>query len=313
VEELNTLKRADLQKLAKLHGIKANKKNAAIIKDLVECFNQQLSEEHVHAAPLIKPAETVKDICAAQSNDATFAVIDKISMQCGKSDAKTESPKQVASILQPAASAAKIPASKTPVAKAPAAKTPRSIDSDKKPINFKQIHQKYFERMESIDDYIAKKRQRAKQLRFTVKEAANDAVEVLSSMKRSHDTPRNTVKDGKLSKIPRLQCKSIDVKAKVDSCHARGSQNKLFGLRSPPPFEGLKSNSAVKKFNLEESLKKPLTYKPHSGKLRGLNERYTHADERLTQRHVNVKTMKRSQVDKRMENCLRSQDYSVNQ
>ena len=52
------------------------------------------------------------------------------------------------------------------------------------------------------------------------------------------------------------------------------------------------------KFDLQQSLKKPLGYKPHRGKLRTLGETYLQKKENIERRHIGVKDMK-GKIDRR--------------
>ena len=71
-------------------------------------------------------------------------------------------------------------------------------------------------------------------------------------------------------------------------------------FRSPvPKFDMSEKNSDVKKFDLKESLKKPLTYKPHRGKLRGLDQTYVNKENKLEQRQTSIKIMNRSERDRK--------------
>eukprot|EP00112_Aurelia_sp_Birch-Aquarium-sp1_P001499 Seg1160.14 transcript_id=Seg1160.14/GoldUCD/mRNA.D3Y31 product="Nucleolar and spindle-associated protein 1" protein_id=Seg1160.14/GoldUCD/D3Y31 len=300
-EQLKTLSRKNLQQLAKARGIKANKKNAELIKELLE----YTKEEKPNSIEVEYGEITENNI----ETDSTKT--EELPAKCNTTGVTnprlTSSPENTDKAMEkkiPARRETKIP------------KLAGGIKKERKR-DWSKIHDKSFGRMESIDDYIKKKQERASKLKFSLKTVAKDALDVLSTMKMTHNTPKTPKPEVPSSSkkvayqkatpkysfqnkthnlsiqnaTPKSGCRTI--KAKVDSWHTERtvSRKTMFDFRSP---------SRNTKFDLKESLKKPLGYKPHTGKLRTLGQTYVNKKENIERRHVGVKDMKGA-VDRRIE------------
>lgn len=101
-----------------------------------------------------------------------------------------------------------------------------------------------------------------------------------------------------------ILCKPVQVKLPITMpCKSMILSNCLKPtiviIRSPvPKLNFPKESSATKRFDLKESLKKPLSYKPHRGKLRGFDQTYIHKEKHAEQRKIGVKSIARSKIDK---------------
>ncbi|PIK62728.1 hypothetical protein BSL78_00307 [Apostichopus japonicus] len=173
-----------------------------------------------------------------------------------------------------------------------------------KSLNFKKAHKAQFEKLESIDDYLERKRKRIEALTQSYKKAPSS----------SKKTPKKTPKDAKpaMKRTSFFSPKPSKPTTKTVTFHAsrlktpakpstfvfgKASTEKRIttpGIRksiavmsgsvsrksvsgpSTTPFKfsntSVNSPATQKKFDLKASLSKPLTYKPYSGKLKPLAE-----------------------------------------
>eukprot|EP00795_Rhopilema_esculentum_P013515 gene13515-4396_t len=281
--ELAKLKRPELQKIAKLYAVKANKK----------------------VTPQPKTEEENPIEITINNNDNI--VVQKPKLPIPEIIHNFEQPKSKKSVRIDSEITIKND------------EKPRSAAKDK----FQRIHNRSFNKMESIDDYIKKKTDRANFLKSSVKAVASDVLDVLSTFKKSHNTPKtprnatsskpthtpktnftpraNFMSKEKKSATSRVSTLDLSsAKSKVNSWHKdrTASRKTVFDFRSPLTKLDIPKKTP-NKFDLKESLKKPLSYKPHRGKLLGMEKKYFNKENAAEPRRTDVKTMKRTQDVKR--------------
>ena len=190
----------------------------------------------------------------------------------------------------------------------------RGKSSARKVPNFAKIHEKNFKKMESLDDYVEKKRTLTdtltKQLdkaRELAKEHTNIVSKVKSSLNAkfavtsvdkmnlnfgnisaptSEPFKFSAVPSAKTAPVPKLVPKERkDIKVSTRSKPAGGKKtakpNKADDKTKVKPFLNITNKSMNetktpgKKFDLAASLAKPLPYQPHKGKLKPVERKKT--------------------------------------
>ncbi|XP_065051597.1 nucleolar and spindle-associated protein 1-like [Rhopilema esculentum] len=321
--ELAKLKRPELQKIAKLYAVKANKKNADIIKDLLQHFSS-LNEQRNNISVTPQPKTEEENPIEITINNNDNIVVQKPKLPIPEIIHNFEQPKSKKSVrIDSEITIKNVQGTKIPKLHVCQLKDekPRSAAKDK----FQRIHNRSFNKMESIDDYIKKKTDRANFLKSSVKAVASDVLDVLSTFKKSHNTPKtprnatsskpthtpktnftpraNFMSKEKKSATSRVSTLDLSsAKSKVNSWHKdrTASRKTVFDFRSPLTKLDIPKKTP-NKFDLKESLKKPLSYKPHRGKLLGMEKKYFNKENAAEPRRTDVKTMKRTQDVKREE------------
>lgn len=309
IEKLHTMKRVELQRLCKKFRIKANMKTTELINRLTEygckgaagkdCTqatgkDDQLKtkkpgscgSEIINEAAMANKEET---LAPPQSEDTkTVEREEDVDCRSGLVDDKKEKPLKAAS---------KIPrlTGLNPNNNA----TPTNIKNKTPKCNrakdWSKIHQKQFEKMDSLDVYLEKKRKRAEELG-----TSNQVKKVKLHVSIQEDVPI-TKKTGKtISTTPKPQEKSVVKKvelrretltcnsskktAKENSTITPGKQHRRVTLaatklttesaqKPTTPFRFSSSQNTLFSptpritFDLKASLAKPLLYKPYTGKL----------------------------------------------
>jgi len=291
-EELQSLNRKELQKLCKQFAIKANKKNCELVSDLVEYFSR-LQEE---AKTLTEDLELKQWMSEDEETSATE---------------KAESNKQMKdNLMKEVEKRANEKLSKIPRFQAEGTIASTASPSSRK---LQISQQKQFKKMDSIDVYLEKKKNRMKyQMNYHTK-LKKQAEYNLKRMKLSHNTPKAdtaniTARKSKGStpvatkttkrastasfkvdkevtfnftsklKSPKPVLKESNLnKSAISSSYIKPTRKSFKNVSildtKSPGVKTTSSSSATKKtpakFDLQASLKKRLSYKPHSGKLKG--------------------------------------------
>lgn len=354
VEEISHLKYVELQRLAKKAGIKANATHKKLAAALVKYYktetkgiigNGELGSENSPVQPEATSTElrTTSEIVPSMEcvNGGTDSVGDlnmspdasNIQGEMKSEMSNEEMKKTLMSDIDMKVQAkcgsvcggetsSSIPRFAAFLAKKRELK-PTTPGTSKKPLtpggkDWARIHQRNFEKFDSIDVYLNKKKRRAEEITASVKKAKNILAEVQASVTKlkSHKTPtgENMVKKPRdvssnkttpfkptvvnLSEanfnfggvkcpktVPRISPKSVVssvMKKSTPNAVRRKSTSNTAAkkpLTTPFKFTGAlnvtvnRTQSVQKKFDLQASLAKPLTWKPHRGKLKAFHEK----------------------------------------
>lgn len=385
VNELGGMKRPELQKLCKSVGIKANSKTLQLMEELkvyalkisdrAEDFSVELGKES-RTADCTETEEAVKDPETTNFNHKNDNDGDSY-----KKELMDQLEKKVEE---------KMPAEcKIPRFVQFLGKESSAGETNKTPANkWNKIHKQQFEKMDSIDVYLEKKRKRMEGFNQSVKKAkiaANSCKEekenIISSARestgpkrKSHGKPaevtfkptittiaksstfvfgspapkpffqpanKAATKSDKLKlKSPKVfkpispGCASNSVKPKtplarkslptadVKESKSKTPANPLRKSTAATPFRFLPANAPNvttptprKKFDLQASLAKPLSYKPHTGKLKPISSykeqcRPTISHTKLKNHKVDVKSVKVTSREERRKKDSKSRENS---
>ncbi|XP_046859851.1 uncharacterized protein LOC124453139 [Xenia sp. Carnegie-2017] len=153
-EDLKGMKRADLQKLCKNIGIKANMKTGKLLEEIVKYCNEEKENSKKENFMCI---EGCVDVATKSTDIPSNFQQDEVKKQKIMT-ARSKIPRRT---KQSARNAEQVKApTKTPLASVEKRKNKRLTT----PRDWAKIHQQQFEKMDSLDVYLSKKQQRAKDL-----------------------------------------------------------------------------------------------------------------------------------------------------
>ncbi|CAD5112675.1 DgyrCDS1896 [Dimorphilus gyrociliatus] len=247
--DLDSLRYNDLQTLAKQFGIKANQKAVklkAVLKKKLESIEDEDKNELLNKTFDITDDEDMDTSTATEEKVDIHpdVSIDKSKDMDRENDIKDLQEESKIVNSEPG------PSSATPLKESSITKKRPPCDQDKvaksaKKIkarpDFASIHRKNFDKMQSIDDVVKRREEQRKRLALGKSVEKKIFKPSVTSLKEAtfdfgKTTPANSTNSTKIFKF------------------------------TATPSTG--SQSSRKKFNLTESLKKPLSYKPHCGKLK---------------------------------------------
>lgn len=144
-----------------------------------------------------------------------------------------------------------------------------------------KIHQKQFDKMESIDVYLAKKRKRNEELTASVKRAQQVAVATKQAMDRLTETVQKPFVPT-VTSVKKVNMNFASMKSPAATATRKGEvlvaekSKKAQPLRKSMRGEAqmvkdFKAATPQKKFDLQQSLQRKLPYKPYVGKLQPLS------------------------------------------
>ncbi|EDO43653.1 predicted protein [Nematostella vectensis] len=319
-DELESFKRAQLQKLCKKYGLKANSKTCELIDNLrhyaLENFPRKGAEKENTVSVNGETTTEGKSEIVPSPSEAMNATFIKNSPEVPKSSPKqtknSDSPSSLkendtyykAQVMQQLENKVQ-ETLKSTTFQFQASRIPRfKMQQDEKKTpkgkDWSSVHGQLFKKMDSIDVYLEKKRKRTQSFYQNVKKAKmtlDAAKSSVAEMKKAHHTPSKTRKSlGKpvsktvtiasqpagfsFLKSPKPVFNSLTKSRKsvafytqdenkvTHNSHARKSL-----AETPFRFTGnisttQTSATKAKKFDLKASLAKPLSYTPHTGKLK---------------------------------------------
>lgn len=383
VNELEGMKRAELQKLCKSVGIKANSKTSQLIEGL------KIYASRISGTAEDSSVEQGKEPHTADCTEIGKAVKDSETTDFNRrSDTDDDSYKKELMDQLDKKVEEKMPAEcKIPRFVQFLGKESSAAETNKTPANkWNKIHKQQFEKMDSIDVYLEKKRKRMEGFNQSVKKArivvdsCKEEKEIRNSLARKSTGPKRKSR-GKpaevtfkptvttitksstfvfgspapkpffqpanktVTKSEKLKLKSPKVFKPIFSGSASNNEKLKTPLarKSLPaaaikegksktpanpsrkstaatPFRFLPANAPDvttptprKKFDLQASLAKPLTYKPHTGKLKPISSykeqcRPTISQTKVKNHKVDVKSVKVTSRDERRKKDNKSRE-----
>ena len=302
-EELQGMKRTDLQKLCKKFCVRANIKTEKMVEELSKyCQPKNLDnqENNLPKSSSNKPVnaiEEAKNDVKETEKKPEMKDLTNASVKRKSHDNKRKKTQVKASCKIPRLNAK--PKKKNVDCKTPTMNAKIKTPKRTEPKDWAKIHQKHFDQMDSLDVYLAKKRKRAEQLgnaekrvkRLTEeKTIIKPKVIQTQNLAQAKSVPLKPVQAKPVLKStvvsPKLKEETLNNKKRLtfNFLHAKENQTPVgAGKRRATlneetnkpatPFRFVSntmpfgSPTPRKKFDLQASLSKPLPYKPYTGKL----------------------------------------------
>ena len=303
-EELQGMKRADLQKLCKKFGVRANTKTEKMVEELSKYSKPKNLNNQENNLPESTSNEPVNTIQEAKNDVKEIEKKPEMkestnpSMKRKSNDNKRKKPQAKASSKIPRLNAK--PKKKNVDCKTPTMSAKSKTPKRTGPKDWAKIHQKHFDQMDSLDVYLTKKRKRAEQLgnaekrvkRLTEEKVVKPKVIQTQNLAQAKSVPVKPVQAKPMLKstvvTPKPNEETLNNKKRltfnflqaakenqtpVGVGKRRATLNEATNKAATPfrfvsntiPFG---SPTPRKKFDLQASLSKPLPYKPYTGKLR---------------------------------------------
>ncbi|XP_038638567.1 nucleolar and spindle-associated protein 1 isoform X2 [Scyliorhinus canicula] len=335
--ELEELKYSELQRLAKQHGLKAKLKADKLLKNLQEYFKQEQKNDAVLKEPLphLEKCKNTDRSDSKRRQRKRRAESEHVTETGAESAGSVADGSATVPQCTPCSPERAASTFKGTAAQSKTGKIPRLVHSvGKSGLNhvtpdWKKIHQANFNKMESIDLYVERKRKRIGTIGNSIKQSVKNTLPLFSPVHQTSkidrfSTPTNQHKSPRCSaaavtvtdksvlppvcSVTKMNVRFTDTTKGNVKRGAMKTPTRKSGYTLPPSnpgtevtkgpekpkgqkqtnintrssdqtkvvtpyrFSGITTPGTNKKFDLKASLSRPLSYKPHRGKLKNWDE-----------------------------------------